>query len=85
MRRRSRRTGYPRVTSVAAGQRDFVFRYRSSEHWLEVFRTYYGPLLEAFAALEPPTQASLGLDLLALTRSIQPSGRSLDGRSQRVP
>ena len=30
--------------------RDFVFRYRSPQHWLDVFRTYYGPLLKAFAA-----------------------------------
>ena len=32
--------------------RNFVFRYRSPEHWLEVFRTYYGPVLKAFAALD---------------------------------
>ena len=30
----------------------FVFRYRSPEHWLDVFRTYYGPMLKAFAALD---------------------------------
>ena len=29
-----------------------MFRYRSPEHWLEVFRTYYGPVLKAFAALD---------------------------------
>jgi ubiquinone/menaquinone biosynthesis C-methylase UbiE len=37
---------------VAAETRQFVFRYRSPEHWLEVFRGYYGPVLKAFAALD---------------------------------
>jgi hypothetical protein len=43
-----------------------VFRYRSPEHWLNVFRTYYGPVLKTFAALAPPAQAALERDLLAL-------------------
>jgi ubiquinone/menaquinone biosynthesis C-methylase UbiE len=29
----------------------FNFRYRSADHWLEVFKTYYGPTNRAFAAL----------------------------------
>src|SRR5215467_14958688 len=33
--------------------RQFNFRYRSAEHFVDVFRTYYGPMLKAFAALEP--------------------------------
>ena len=33
------------AASVNSAQRNFVFRYRSPEHWLEVFKTYYGPLL----------------------------------------
>ena len=32
-------------------RRDFVFRYRSPAHWLEVFRTWYGPIHRAFLAL----------------------------------
>jgi hypothetical protein len=40
-----------------------VFRYRSAEHWLEVFRTYYGPVLKAFAALDAAGQAGLAQDL----------------------
>src|SRR5690242_15054019 len=41
----------PHVAAIAAAPRMFAFRYRSPEHWLEVFRTYYGPVLRAFAAL----------------------------------
>src|SRR5689334_15927859 len=46
--------------------RQFKFRYRSPEHFLEVFKTYYGPMLKAFAALEPPQQERLHSDLCAL-------------------
>jgi len=56
----------PHATSVKTAQRHFVFRYRSPEHWLDVFRTYYGPLLKAFAALEPAKQNDLEQDILTL-------------------
>ena len=32
--------------------REFKFRYRSAEHFVDVFRTYYGPTLKAFSALD---------------------------------
>ncbi len=51
---------------VTAQSRTFVFRYRSPAHWLEIFRTYYGPVLKAFAAIDPKAQKSLEADLLAL-------------------
>ncbi len=51
---------------VAAQSRVFVFRYRSPAHWLEIFRTYYGPVLKAFAAIDAKAQQSLQADLLAL-------------------
>jgi ubiquinone/menaquinone biosynthesis C-methylase UbiE len=35
--------------SVAAKSRAFAFRYRSPEHFVEIFRSYYGPVLKAFA------------------------------------
>jgi len=38
------------AASIVATPRAFTFRYLSAEHWLEVFRTYYGPLNRAFAA-----------------------------------
>ena len=56
----------PHGASVASAPRHFVFRYRSPGHWLEVFRTYYGPVLKAFAALEHASQAALERDLLAV-------------------
>jgi SAM-dependent methyltransferase len=52
--------------SIAASQRHFSLRYRSPEHFVEVFKTFYGPMLKAFAALEPPAQTVLHDDLLNL-------------------
>jgi ubiquinone/menaquinone biosynthesis C-methylase UbiE len=53
-------------SSIKSAQRHFVFRYRSPDHWLEIFKTYYGPVLKTFAALEPAKQAALESDLRAL-------------------
>jgi ubiquinone/menaquinone biosynthesis C-methylase UbiE len=71
----------PRASSIKSLQRHFTFRYRSPDHWLDVFKTYYGPLLKAFAALEPAAQSALDRDLRAL---IGQSNRSGDG-SMVVP
>ena len=56
------------AASISSAQRHFVFRYRSPEHWLNVFRTYYGPVLKTFAALPPDGQSALERDLIALVK-----------------
>ncbi|MFL5071480.1 MAG: class I SAM-dependent methyltransferase [Xanthobacteraceae bacterium] len=66
----------PHASSIKSTQRSFVFRYRSAEHWLQVFKTYYGPLLKAFAALDPPEQAALERDLKTLIGQLNRSGNS---------
>ena len=40
-----------RVSKIEATPRQFTFRYHSPEHWLDIFSTYYGPVLKAFEAL----------------------------------
>lgn len=62
------------ASSIKTESRDFVFRYRSPEHWLQVFKTYYGPLLKAFGALEPAAQAALTGDLMAQIERFNRSG-----------
>ena len=54
------------ASEIAAEPRMFVFRYRSPEHWLEVFKSFYGPILKAFAALDETGQAALRRDLMTL-------------------
>jgi SAM-dependent methyltransferase len=56
------------ASSIQLERRNFVFRYRSAQHWLDVFKTYYGPLLKTFGALDPQAQAALTDDLLALIK-----------------
>jgi hypothetical protein len=51
---------------VEAESKFFVFRYKSPQHWVEVFRTCYGPVLKAFAAIDPPAREALEADLYAL-------------------
>jgi ubiquinone/menaquinone biosynthesis C-methylase UbiE len=71
----------PHVTSIKSAPRNFVFRYRSPQHWLDVFRTYYGPVLKTFAALEPAARPALERDLLSLIERFNRSG----DRSMVVP
>jgi ubiquinone/menaquinone biosynthesis C-methylase UbiE len=52
--------------TVAAEQKNFVFRYGSPKHWVETFRGYYGPVHKAFAAIDPNARKALEADLYAL-------------------
>jgi len=65
------------AASIRAEPAHFVFRYRSPKHWLHVFKSYYGPVLKTYAALEPAAQAALTDDLMAL---IGRFNRASDGR-----
>jgi ubiquinone/menaquinone biosynthesis C-methylase UbiE len=64
----------PHSSSIKSAQRTFAFRYRSPEHWLDIFRTYYGPLLKTFAALDGPAQSALEHDIKALIDQFNRSG-----------
>jgi SAM-dependent methyltransferase len=60
----------PGAVSIQATPRNFVFRYRSPDHFVELFKTYYGPMLKAFAALDAANQQALRRDLIALIASL---------------
>jgi hypothetical protein len=66
----------PQASSIKAERRHFNFRYRSPEHFLDVFKTYYGPTLKAFAALDTASQQRLRDDILALIATMN---RASDG------
>ena len=53
----------PAASWIKTESRHFNFRYRSAEHFIEVFSTYYGPMLKAFSALEATQQDELEKDL----------------------
>jgi ubiquinone/menaquinone biosynthesis C-methylase UbiE len=54
------------AATLQVESRHYAFRYRSPEHWLEIFKNYYGPVLKAFAALDAAAQPALAADLIAL-------------------
>jgi hypothetical protein len=61
---------------VQVTRRDFVFRFRSAADWFDTFKTYYGPLVKAWAALDDAGRESLQEQLLALAEgdNRQPGG-----------
>jgi ubiquinone/menaquinone biosynthesis C-methylase UbiE len=60
--------------NLSAAKRIFNFRYESPDHWLEIFRTYYGPTFKAFGALDAAGQTALAGDIIALLKSLNRGG-----------
>jgi ubiquinone/menaquinone biosynthesis C-methylase UbiE len=53
----------------------FNFRYRSSAHWIQVFRDFYGPTVKAFAALDAAARVALERDLTELLERFNVAGK----------
>lgn len=49
-------------------RRDFVFRYQSPKHFVDVFRTWYGPVHKAFATLDAEKGRALEGAIIELVR-----------------
>jgi len=64
------------AASIDAQPKIFNFRYRSAAHFMDVFKTYYGPMLKAFGALDESKRSYLHDDLVAL---IARMNRASDG------
>jgi ubiquinone/menaquinone biosynthesis C-methylase UbiE len=56
-------------------KRIFSFRYTSAGHWLEIFKTYYGPTNRAFAALDAERQVDLEAEIVALLERMNRGGK----------
>lgn len=63
--------------SVAVTREIFNFRYRSAQHWLEVFKTYYGPTNRAFAALAGDAADALEVDIRSLLMRLNEGGTGM--------
>jgi ubiquinone/menaquinone biosynthesis C-methylase UbiE len=68
---------FPDVTSLRARRRNFVFRYESADHFVQVFRDYYGPTFKAFSALDRERQAALATDLRQVCEQLRTPGQGL--------
>ena len=54
------------ASAITATPRQFNFRYRSAAHFIDVFRTWYGPVHKAFAALASDKALALEHDMTEL-------------------
>ncbi|MFO1218126.1 MAG: class I SAM-dependent methyltransferase [Burkholderiaceae bacterium] len=66
----------PAVATIAITPRVFNFRYRSPAHFVDVFRTWYGPTHKAFAALPTDKAAALEADIIALLAKLNRAGNA---------
>jgi ubiquinone/menaquinone biosynthesis C-methylase UbiE len=63
-----------RAAGIAVTRRMFNFRYRSAAHFIDVFRSWYGPIHKAFAALPADAAAALERDLTELLNRTNRAG-----------
>jgi SAM-dependent methyltransferase len=62
------------AADIRTTRRNFNFRYRSTAHWIEVFRAYYGPTHKVFAALDEAKGAALAADITSLLDTLNVGG-----------
>lgn len=63
-----------RAAAITLTPRLFNFRYRSAAHFIEVFRTWYGPVHKVFGALPAEGAAALERDLAELLNRLNVAG-----------
>ena len=64
------------IGALDIAPRVFNFRYRSPAHFIEMFRTWYGPVHKAFAALAPDKAKALEHDMTDLLKQMNSGGRN---------
>jgi SAM-dependent methyltransferase len=62
------------AAAISAIPKFFNFRYRSAAHFVDVFRTWYGPVHKAFAALPSDKASALERDIIDLLNSLNRAG-----------
>jgi len=63
-----------RAADIRSERRYFMFRYRSAEHFIEIFRNFYGPTHKVFAALDAENQEALHKRLVELLARFNRAG-----------
>lgn len=66
------------LANIQVTRKQFTFRYLSAQHFIDIFRTFYGPMNKAFAALgnDPAVQEAFAVELTAL---LERCNRATDG------
>ena len=63
------------VSGIRIERKQYAFRYQSVDHWIDTFRSYYGPIYKAFAGLDGTGQAALYHQLADVLRRENTNGR----------
>lgn len=58
------------AAKIVVIRRQFNFRYRSPAHFIDVFRTWYGPVHKAFSALSADQAKALDRDITSLLNAV---------------
>lgn len=58
-----------RAADTTLRRRHFNFRYRSPDHFIEVFARYFGPVLKTFEGLDAVGRAEFAIELRSLLQS----------------
>lgn len=66
------------ASDISVSMRTFVFRYRSAQDWVDIWRDIYGPMNKAFEAVGTDGSDALEADLVAL------AGRASSGGSRAM-
>ncbi len=64
------------VVSLGATKRNFMNRFRSVQHWMDLFGAYFGPIVTALRALDSAGQERFTRDLMA---GIEQANQASDG------
>ena len=65
-----------RVKSLATSRKSFMFRYLSAEHYLDIYRRYFGPTVRSLEALGPEQRSALEQDVRDMLHRRNRSGDS---------
>lgn len=66
------------AADIRSVRRHFQFRYRSAAHWIDMFRSFYGPTHKLYSALDSEQQAALSASITELLERLNTGGsRSL--------
>ena len=72
--RRLRELFGDRISAMHIEPRSAPFRFRSSRHWIEVFSTYFGPIMRTLETLDGQRRASYLADLESVLQRFNRSG-----------
>ncbi len=63
------------AADISCTRKIFNLRYKSVDHWIQIFRDYYGPTHKAFAALDDAGKEALRTEIESLLNEFNTAGK----------